>query len=164
MGTEHDRVSQLLGAYVLDACDEDEAAGVEVHLAVCALCAEESAHLRAAATWLGAGREPEPTQPGDARLWARARAGDGAAAAELQGRYRRLVHVLARRITGDDGLAEQVTADVLALVDPGRDEAFHPEGMSLGAWLVERAHREAVRRVRRGADGPGDGLGGDRAG
>lgn len=50
----HAEAADLLGAYALDACEDDEVAAVELHLGTCEDCAAESARLRAAAGWLGA--------------------------------------------------------------------------------------------------------------
>ncbi|MGN9906980.1 zf-HC2 domain-containing protein [Phytohabitans sp. LJ34] len=52
----HDEVLDLIGAWALDACDPDEAAGVDAHLSGCATCAAEARRLRAAAGWLAADR------------------------------------------------------------------------------------------------------------
>jgi anti-sigma factor RsiW len=46
----HDELISLLGAYALDAIDDDERAAVEEHLAICARCRDEVAqHLEVAA-------------------------------------------------------------------------------------------------------------------
>jgi uncharacterized protein (TIGR03083 family) len=50
----HAEVVDLLGAYALDACEPDEAAAIDAHVAGCAECAAEAARLRSAAGWLGA--------------------------------------------------------------------------------------------------------------
>src|SRR5438477_12796511 len=50
----HDQANELLGAWALHACDDDELASVEAHLATCAACAAEADRLRNAAAWLGA--------------------------------------------------------------------------------------------------------------
>jgi uncharacterized protein (TIGR03083 family) len=52
----HDEVLDLIGAWALDACDPDEAAEVDTHLAGCATCAAEARRLRSAASWLAADR------------------------------------------------------------------------------------------------------------
>jgi anti-sigma-K factor RskA len=44
---EHDRLSESLGAYVLGALEQTEAAQVDEHLERCAICAEEMEELRA---------------------------------------------------------------------------------------------------------------------
>ena len=67
----HHEVEELLGAYALDAVDDDEARQVEEHIAGCPRCgAEVAAHREAAAVLAGGGAAP----PG---LWERI-------AAELQ--------------------------------------------------------------------------------
>lgn len=48
----HDDLQELLGAYALDAVDEDEAAAVEAHLADCPRCRAEVADLRETAALL----------------------------------------------------------------------------------------------------------------
>jgi uncharacterized protein (TIGR03083 family) len=60
----HGGVVDLLGAWVVDACDDGESAAVEAHLRDCAACAAEAQHLQAAASWLGV----EQLQPPPARL------------------------------------------------------------------------------------------------
>ena len=51
---DHDSVFELLGAWALDACEDDEARAVEAHVAGCDVCAREAMKLREAAGWLGA--------------------------------------------------------------------------------------------------------------
>jgi anti-sigma factor RsiW len=50
MPTAHINVRNALPAYAIGASDEHERARVERHLAVCALCEAELAHLRDVAT------------------------------------------------------------------------------------------------------------------
>jgi uncharacterized protein (TIGR03083 family) len=57
---DHDAVQDLLGAYALDACEPDEVAAVEAHLAVCGVCSEEAFRLGDAAGWLGAADAASP--------------------------------------------------------------------------------------------------------
>jgi uncharacterized protein (TIGR03083 family) len=58
----HAEVSDLLGAWALDACDHAEQASVEAHLLDCAECAVQARRLRAAASWLSVDRvRPAPT-------------------------------------------------------------------------------------------------------
>ncbi|GAB3534918.1 anti-sigma factor family protein [Phytohabitans suffuscus] len=52
----HDEVLDLIGAWALDACDQDEAARVDAHLSGCATCAAQARRLRSAASWLAADR------------------------------------------------------------------------------------------------------------
>ena len=49
----HDATVELLGAWALDAVEDDEATAVEEHLRTCAACAAEARSLREAAGWLG---------------------------------------------------------------------------------------------------------------
>lgn len=53
-------VHALVGAYLLDALDDDERADFEAHLAQCDACAEEVGSLRAATAALA---EPLPVEP-----------------------------------------------------------------------------------------------------
>jgi anti-sigma factor RsiW len=50
---DHASVSELLGAYALDACDNEETAAVEAHLASCPSCADEASRLKELAGWIG---------------------------------------------------------------------------------------------------------------
>ncbi|HZM75611.1 MAG TPA: zf-HC2 domain-containing protein [Candidatus Limnocylindrales bacterium] len=53
-------VADLLGAWALDVCGDDEAATVEAHLGQCDECASEATRLRAAVGWLGVERVIAP--------------------------------------------------------------------------------------------------------
>lgn len=53
-------VADLLGAWALNVCGDDEAATVEAHLGQCDECASEAARLRAATGWLGVDRVIAP--------------------------------------------------------------------------------------------------------
>ncbi|MEV0273838.1 zf-HC2 domain-containing protein [Hamadaea sp. NPDC050747] len=53
-------VADSLGAWALDACDGDEAAAIEAHLARCAPCSAAAWQLRAASAWLGIEHVMEP--------------------------------------------------------------------------------------------------------
>jgi len=44
---QHDDIAALIGAYVLDAVDEEERAAIEAHLEVCPICRDEADGLRA---------------------------------------------------------------------------------------------------------------------
>ena len=59
---DHDGASELLGVYVLDACEDGEAAEVRAHVGTCEPCAAEVARLGELAGWLGAS---EATSPAD---------------------------------------------------------------------------------------------------
>jgi len=57
----HAGISDLLGAWALDGCDDAEAAAVRAHLGECADCAARARRLRSAAGWLGIdGVQPAP--------------------------------------------------------------------------------------------------------
>lgn len=58
---DHDGASELLGVYVLDACDESEAAEVLAHVSTCELCTSEVAVLGNLAGWLGASEATSPS-------------------------------------------------------------------------------------------------------
>jgi len=58
---DHDGVSELLGVYVLDACDEAEAAEVRTHVTTCEACRREVALLANMAGWLGASEATSPS-------------------------------------------------------------------------------------------------------
>ena len=86
--------------------------------------------------------------PAGADLLLRIRAGDRSAVDELYDRYSRPAFALARRILGDDVLAEDVLQDVFLGVwrDPG---AFDAARGSFSSWLLTMIHHKAVDAVRR---------------
>jgi RNA polymerase sigma factor (sigma-70 family) len=94
-----------------------------------------------------AARRPED-DVADADLVRRIRAGDRSAVDDLYDRFRRPAFALARRILGDDGLAEDVLQDVFLAVwrDPG---AFDGRRGSFSSWLMAMVHHKAVDAVRR---------------
>jgi anti-sigma factor RsiW len=57
---DHTAASDLLGVYVLDACDESETAGIRAHLEVCAACATEASRWAELSGWLGASDAVSP--------------------------------------------------------------------------------------------------------
>ena len=58
---DHDSASELLGVYVLDACEEDEAAEVRLHVVTCGRCTSEVTRLGELAGWLGASEAASPS-------------------------------------------------------------------------------------------------------
>jgi anti-sigma factor RsiW len=50
---DHQTASDLLGPYVLDACDEAETAAIDAHVHDCATCRREVAEIRETSGWLG---------------------------------------------------------------------------------------------------------------
>jgi RNA polymerase sigma-70 factor (ECF subfamily) len=80
-------------------------------------------------------------------LAARMAAGDEEALAEVYDGYADLVFGVARRVTGDRTLAEDVTQEVFVQLwnDPGR---FDPTRGGLRCYLGVLAHRRAVDAVR----------------
>jgi hypothetical protein len=57
---DHDSASGLLGAYVLDACDEHETVAIDGHIVGCDLCRREVEEIRNAAGWLGVSESVTP--------------------------------------------------------------------------------------------------------
>jgi RNA polymerase sigma factor (sigma-70 family) len=94
-----------------------------------------------------ASRRPED-DVADADLVRRIRAGDRSAVDDLYDRFRRPAFALARRILGDDGLAEDVLQDVFLSVwrDPG---AYDRRRGSFASWLLAVVHHKSVDTVRR---------------
>ncbi len=85
---------------------------------------------------------------GDRELVARVAAGDTAALGEVYRRYSSLVFGLARRVTGDDALAQDVTQEVFVYLW-SQPERFDASRGTLRAWLGVLAHRRSVDSVRR---------------
>ncbi|SFL17450.1 RNA polymerase sigma factor [Geodermatophilus ruber] len=85
---------------------------------------------------------------GDIDLALRLRTGDRAALDELYDRFSRPALALARRVVGDDALAEAVLQEAFlsAWREPG---AFGRGRGSVAAWLLATVHRHAVDAVRR---------------
>lgn len=87
-------------------------------------------------------------EPPDERLIGRVTSGDAAAIAEIYDRYSRSAYSLARRICGDDGVAEDVVQEAFLALwrDPQR---FDPARGNFAAWLLTLVHHKAVDAVRR---------------
>ena len=107
---------------------------------------------RAPAGSLGAVPAPDGRHVGgdpvtDRELAARLAAGDATAMREVYERHVGLVFGLARRVLGDDTMAEDVTQEVFVAVWQ-QPERFDPTKGSLRSWLGLLAHRRAVDRVR----------------
>lgn len=60
MGYGHEEISELLGAYALDAVDADEAEAVETHLSTCPRCRAEVADHREVAAKMAYSGAPAP--------------------------------------------------------------------------------------------------------
>lgn len=84
----------------------------------------------------------------DAILLARIRAGDQRALGLLYDRHAGVVYGLARRVTRDAHLAEDITQDVFAYLWELPDRVDLTKG-TLRAYLAVVAHRRAVDEVRR---------------
>jgi RNA polymerase sigma factor (sigma-70 family) len=85
---------------------------------------------------------------GDAEVMRRIRGGDRTAIDDLYERFRRPAFALARRILGDDALAEDVLQEVFLSV--WRDPAGFDRGRgSVASWLLAVVHHKAVDAVRR---------------
>jgi RNA polymerase sigma-70 factor (ECF subfamily) len=84
----------------------------------------------------------------DAVLLARIRAGDEVALGVLYDQHAGLVYGLARRVTRDDHLAQDITQDVFAYHWELPDRVDLTRG-SLRSYLAVVAHRRAVDEVRR---------------
>jgi RNA polymerase sigma-70 factor (ECF subfamily) len=92
-------------------------------------------------------RRPEDAE-GDADVLRRIRAGDPGAIDDLYERFRRPAFALARRIVGDDVLAEDVLQEVFVSV--WRDPAAYERGRgTVASWLLAVVHHKAVDAVRR---------------
>ena len=84
----------------------------------------------------------------DERLVQRVATGDPGAIEQIYDRYCRPAYSLARRICGDDGIAEDVVQEVFLALwrDPQR---FDPARGKFGSWLLTLVHHKAVDAVRR---------------
>jgi RNA polymerase sigma-70 factor (ECF subfamily) len=74
-------------------------------------------------------------------------AADEAALAEVYRRHSGLVYGLARRVLGDQAMAEEVTQEVFVYLWQ-HPERFDPTRGSMRSWLGVLTHRRAVDRVR----------------
>lgn len=74
--------------------------------------------------------------------------GDGSALEALYGRYGRASYALARRILGDETLAQDVVQEVFLTVwrDAGR---YDPSRGGFSTWLLTMTHHKAVDSVRK---------------
>lgn len=94
--------------------------------------------------WPVAGQAP----PADAALMAAVRDGDKSALEALYDRYGGQSYALARRIVGDDQLAQDVVQEVFLSVwrEPSR---YDGQRGALGSWLLAMTHHKSVDQVRR---------------
>jgi RNA polymerase sigma-70 factor (ECF subfamily) len=92
--------------------------------------------------------EHEGTARSDEVLLARMRAGDDTALGLVYDQHGGMVHGLARRVTGDEQLAQEITQDVFVFLWEWPDRVDLSRG-SLRSYLGVIAHRRAVDAVRR---------------
>jgi RNA polymerase sigma factor (sigma-70 family) len=93
-------------------------------------------------------RPPDDDSAASEALLRRIRAGDPRALDELYDRYSGPAFGLARRILGDDGLAEDVLQEVFLAVWR-RPAAFDAGRATVSSWLMAMVHHKAVDAVRR---------------
>jgi RNA polymerase sigma factor (sigma-70 family) len=91
---------------------------------------------------------PSDSRSADADVLARISMREADAMAELYDRYSRRVFSLARRITTDPTLAEDVVQEVFLTVWRAPDSFVAARG-SFGSWLLAMTHHKAVDVVRR---------------
>ena len=66
---EHREFEDLVGAYALDACSDDEVAAVDAYVDAHPDACAEVEHLRAAAAWIGASGSLTPPPTSARRCW-----------------------------------------------------------------------------------------------
>lgn len=93
-------------------------------------------------------RQQDSDDAADDALMHRLRAGDRTAVDALFHRFRRPAFALARRILGDDGLAEDVLQEVFVGLWRA-PSAFDRARGTVSAWVLGMVHHKAVDAVRR---------------
>jgi GAF domain-containing protein len=73
---DHASVSELLGVYALEGCDEDETTAIEAHISECSDCALEAVRLKQVAGWLGVSQAATPMDDLRRRLLRKADPGE----------------------------------------------------------------------------------------
>ncbi|MBO0684397.1 MAG: maleylpyruvate isomerase family mycothiol-dependent enzyme [Candidatus Dormibacteraeota bacterium] len=164
----HGGVPDLLGAWVLDACDGDETLAVESHLRECESCSAEARRLRGAVGWLGASDvAPVPTRLRQATLAKARERRPPALLPTLVGAYARQVTLLDRVLDGfepedwlrldprhDDlsGVVVHLTGnDAMLAADLGLPVAAGPAGPGRA---VQEVWRDQARILLEGLSGP----------
>jgi len=79
--------------------------------------------------------------------------GDSRAFEAIYDRHHRQAYALARRITGGDGGAEEVTQDAFLALWRGASK-FDPERASLSTWFLALVRHRGIDWLRRGAARP----------
>jgi len=133
MQLNHERFEDLVGAYALDACDDDEMAAVEAYAADHPDAAAQVEQLRAAAAWLGASGSLVP--PPSLRSSLLERAG---------------TVVPASGVEAYADLTDELENELTALPPAARETVTHNGLTPFGADVL-RAWRKTRRRHRRRA-------------
>jgi len=83
----------------------------------------------------------------DIELLRRVRAQDEQALAQLYDRYGRLLYTIARRVVGEDTLAEEVVQDVFLRFWRGAEQ-YHADRGRVAIWLMAMARNRAIDMLR----------------
>jgi RNA polymerase sigma-70 factor, ECF subfamily len=86
-------------------------------------------------------------QQADIALLERVRAQEEAALADLYDLYGRLLYTVARRVVGDDSLAEEIVQDVFLRFWRGAEQ-YQPERGRVAVWLMAMARNRAIDVLR----------------
>jgi RNA polymerase sigma-70 factor (ECF subfamily) len=86
-------------------------------------------------------------QQEDIELLRQVRAQDEQALAQLYDRYGRLLYTIARRVVGEDALAEEVVQDVFLRFWRGAEQ-YQPNRGRVAVWLIAMARNRAIDILR----------------
>lgn len=89
----------------------------------------------------------DDAQHADIELLRRVRLQDEQALAQLYDRYGRLLYTIARRVVGDDALAEEVVQDVFLRFWRGAEQ-YQAERGRIAVWLMAMARNRAIDILR----------------